>query len=232
MFDRSAAYYDAIYSFKDYAREAALADERIREHSRSPGRSLLDVACGTGEHLRYFREKHDVEGLDLDDTMLDVARRKHPDLRFHHADMADFELGRRFDAIVCLFSSVGYLGTVARLRQAVASMARHLAPGGVLMVEPWLTPQVFRGGALSANFVDEPHLKIARFSVNNVRDRISVIDFHYLVTTLEQTLNFTERHELTLYTHDEYLGAFEASGLTPIHDPEGLSGRGLYLGVG
>ena len=231
MFDRSAFIYDAIYSFKNYARESSLVDELIRKHSPSVGRSLLDVACGTGEHLRYLRERYEVEGLDLDDAMLDVARRKHPDVRFHHADMADFELGRRYDAVICLFSAVGYLRTVPRLRQAVATMARHLAPGGVLMVEPWLTPQVFKPGRLDGAFVDNPDLKVARFSVNDVRDGLSVMDFHYLVTTLEQSLSFTERHELGLFTHEEYLGAFQACGLEPIHDPEGLTGRGIYLGV-
>lgn len=232
MFNRSAALYDAIYSFKNYAREAALVDERIRSHSRAPGRRLLDVACGTGEHLRYLREKYEVEGLDLDESMLDVARRKHPDLPFHHADMADFDLGRRFDAVICLFSAVGYLKTVPRLRQAMATLVRHLAPGGVLIVEPWLTPMSFHAGTLGSAFVDEPNLKAARFSVSDVRDGLSVMDFHYLVTTLDKTMSFTERHELALYTHEDYLGAIEASGVTPIYDPEGLTGRGLYLAVG
>ena len=232
MFDRSAMYYDTIYSFKNYADEASLVDERFRELSRSGGRRLLDVGCGTGEHLRHLREKYDVEGLDIDDAMLDIARRKQPDLRFHHADMTGFDLGSRFDAVICLFSAVGYVRSSPRLRQAVATMARHLTPGGVLMVEPWITPTAFLPGRLDSNLVDKPDMKIARFSVTGVRDGLSIIDFHYLVTTLEQSLSFTEHHELGLFTHEEYLGAFEACGLRPIHDPEGVSGRGLYLAVG
>lgn len=232
MFDRSAALYDAIYSFKNYAREASLVDEWIHDLSRSSGRRLLDVACGTGEHLRYLRGKYEVEGLDLDDAMLDVARRKHPDILFHHADMTEFYLGRKFDAVVCLFSAVGYLKTVARLRQAIAAMARHLEPGGVLMVEPWLTPLSFHAGKLSSAFVDEPHLKVARFAVSEVREGLSIMEFHYLVTTLQETRCFTERHELALFTHEDYLGAIAACGIKPVYDPEGPSGRGLYLGVG
>ena len=41
------------------------------------------------------------------------------------------DLGRTFDAVVCLFSSIGYVGTEERLRAAIGSMARHAAPGGM-----------------------------------------------------------------------------------------------------
>ena len=54
------------------------------------------------------------------------------------ADMTSFDLGRRFDVVTCLFSSIGYVGTAERLDQAIATMAAHLEPGGTLIVEPWL----------------------------------------------------------------------------------------------
>ncbi|HEY3177109.1 MAG TPA: methyltransferase domain-containing protein [Candidatus Polarisedimenticolia bacterium] len=231
MFTRSARWYDNIYSFKNHAREASLVHELIRAHGRSPGARLLDVGCGTGEHIRYLRSRYEVEGLDLDAAMLEVARSKHPDLVFHEASMLDFDLGSRFDAVVSLFSSVGYLKTADRLRRSVANMARHLVAGGVLLVEPWLAPESFQPGKLGSAFVDDPDLKIARFSVCEVEDRISVMDFHYLVATPAGVETFTERHELALFTREEYLAAFEACGMEPVFDPEGPTGRGLYLGV-
>ena len=54
--------------------------------------------------------------------------------------MTAFDLGCRFDVVTCLFSSIGYVGTVERLDQAIATMAAHLEPGGTLIVEPWLSP--------------------------------------------------------------------------------------------
>jgi len=53
MYARSARYYDAIYSFKDYAAEAAAVSARILAH-RPDAATLLDVACGTGAHLVHF----------------------------------------------------------------------------------------------------------------------------------------------------------------------------------
>jgi len=51
--------------------------------------------------------------------------------------MSDFHLPRRYDAVLCLFSSIGYLRTLDRVEAALACFQEHLAPGGVLIVEPW-----------------------------------------------------------------------------------------------
>src|SRR5437870_7577059 len=100
MFTRSAAFYDLVYSFKDYAAEAEKVRLVIDAANNSSGNRLLDVACGTGQHLHYLKEHFEAEGLDLDPALLAIARNRLPDLRFTHADMVDFDLGRRFDAIV------------------------------------------------------------------------------------------------------------------------------------
>jgi SAM-dependent methyltransferase len=80
------------------------------------------------------------------------------------ADPADFNLGLTFDAVVCLFSAIGYVVTVKRLHSALAAMARHLRPGGVLLVEPWLPltaiydwyrPRTLRGPASAQDRPDQ-----------------------------------------------------------------------------
>jgi SAM-dependent methyltransferase len=156
VFSRSARIYDAIYaSIRDYPREAVQLDALIQER-RPEAHTLLDVACGTGAHLEHLADRYEVEGLDLDGDMLAVARDRLRDVEFHQADMADFDLGKRFDAVVCMFSSIGYVHTEERLRSAIAAMARHLAPGGVLVVEPWLAPGDWDDGRVGGVFVDEP----------------------------------------------------------------------------
>jgi SAM-dependent methyltransferase len=231
MFTRSASLYDVIYSFKDYVAEAETLRKLIERFKRSDGTDLLDVGCGTGGHVPHLRAHFTIEGLDLDPAMLEVARRLHAGVRFHQGDMTSFDLARRFDVVACLFSSIGYVRTVERLREAVRNMARHLRPGGVLVIEPWLTPESYQSGACHALFVDRPDLKIARVNVSGIERNVSVIDFHYLVGRPEGVEHFVERHELGLFGHEEYASAIEACGLTATFDPAGLTGRGLHLGV-
>ena len=155
MFTRSASFYDALYGFKDYGAAVDYLGQML--DSQAPGaRTLLDVGCGTGRHLELLRGRYLVQGLDLNPALLDVARQRCPGVAFHEADMADFSLDSRFDVVTCLFSSIGYVRTEARLRSAVACMRRHLNPGGVLVIEPWFTPDAYWTGTITANHVDEP----------------------------------------------------------------------------
>lgn len=102
--------------------------------------SVLDAGCGTG---RIGRELHrrglDVVGVDLDDLMLDTARRKSPEMEWHTADLVTVDLGRTFEAVlmagnVMIFLTPGTEGAV------LANMARHLAPGGLLVAGFQLEP--------------------------------------------------------------------------------------------
>ncbi len=233
MFSKSAQYYDEIYASvdKDYAAEAAKAHKFIQKYKQTKGKSLLDVACGTGHHAGHLSKYYQVEGLDLDAKMLAVAKKKHPNIRFHQGDMTNFDLGRQFDVVVSLFSSIGYARTKSRLRKAIKTMARHLLPGGVLVIEPWFTPEQWHPGRVSVTQVSKPDLKIVRMSLSRQRGKRSPLEFHYLVGTPKGIEHLVEIHEMGLFTHREYMDAFKAAGLIVTHDPEGLDGRGLYIGT-
>lgn len=229
MFAKSARFYEALYSWKDYEGEAALLHELIQE--RSPGaRTLLDVACGPGKHLEHLRAYYDVEGLELERDFVAMVRQRLPGMHIHHADMRDFDLRKDFDVVTCLFSSIGYMTTVDDLKRAVQTMSEHVNETGLLIVEPWFAPEEFRAGEPWALFVDEPGLKIARMDVPEVDGRVSTIEFHYLVAGTEGVEHFSEVHNLGLFTYDDYMDALTRAGLTVAHDPEGLMGRGLYVG--
>ena len=81
--------------------------------------------------------------------------------------------------------------------------------------------------------MDQPDLKIARMNKSELEDSLSVMNFHYLVATPQGFEHFTERHELGLFSQEDYLNAFSASGLDVVYDPDAHKqmGRGLYIGV-
>lgn len=95
--------------------------------------SVLDAGCGTGRvAVELARHGIEVVGVDVDASMLATARGQAPELEWIESDLAALELGRAFDAVVMagnvpLFTPAG---TEAAL---VAGVARHVAPGGVLI---------------------------------------------------------------------------------------------------
>lgn len=239
-YTKSARFYDAVYHFKDYEEEAHLIREVAAIYLPDTGkmvrRTLLDVACGTGQHMQYWRADFAVKGLDLEPELLKVARERCPDVPLVTGDMVDFDLGEQFDVVTCLFSAIGYVQTFDRLCRAVRSMARHLKPDGVLIVEPWFTPAAWHpGGSPHATFVDHSDLKIARMTISEQFEGadgqpISRNDMHFLVATPARIEHFVERHDLGLFEHEQYVSAFEVANLEVAHDSIGLTGRGLYTG--
>ncbi|MBN2554364.1 MAG: class I SAM-dependent methyltransferase [Anaerolineales bacterium] len=233
MYRRSAAVYDAIYAGvgKDYAQESQKVREILAEYTRTPISSLLDVACGTGGHLVHLRNYFHVEGVDLNAEMLAAAREKLPDVILHQGNMQDFDLRKTFDALICLFSAIGYADGVAGLNQTLANFAQHTNPGGVILVEPWLLPEIYTEGGVHATHVDLPELKISRINVSRREGDKSVMDMHHLVGTPAGVEHFVERHELTLFTHTQYMQSFRSAHLATFYDEVGIFGRGIYIGV-
>jgi SAM-dependent methyltransferase len=233
VYDRAAEAYDVLHAArgKDYAAEAARVADLVRE--RRPGaRTLLDAACGTGGHLRHLRHEFDVEGIDLSPAMLARAGDRAPGVPLHEGDLRTFDLGRRFDAVTCLFSAIAYLVPVEELRRGVANLARHLVDGGVLVVEPWVFPEAWVPAPLPrVDSGEGEELSVSRMTRIRTEGRRSLLDMHWLIGSPAGVEHVPEHHETFLYTDDEYREAFAAAGCSVELDPEGLIGRGLYVGV-
>ncbi|MBF6329808.1 class I SAM-dependent methyltransferase [Nocardia transvalensis] len=223
--------YEATYRArgKDWAREAAEVTDRIR--ARLPrASSLLDVACGTGAHLETFAARFDhVEGLEIAAAMRERAVRRLPGVPVHAGDMRDFDLGRSFDAITCLYTAIAYLGTLAEMREAVGTMARHLALRGVLVVEPWWTPDRFIDGYVGGDLVRVEDRVVARVSHTTGQGRTARMVVQWVVGEPSGVRRFTAVECFTMFTVKEYVAAFEAAGCQVEFEPEGLSGYGLFV---
>ncbi len=228
----SARVYDKIYAWKDYAVEARRIRRIIQENGRGRSTTLLDVACGTGAHLAYLSRWYDSTGLDLTEGMLRVARRKLPNVRFVRGRMEEFDLGRKFDVLTCLFSAIGYVRSVPELRRTLRNFAAHLNPGGVAIVEPWLTAATYRAGSIHLRTYGTEALPIVRMNRAEKRGHRSVMDMHHLVGTSRGVYHWVEHHDLGMFEVPTYLAAFRAAGFRARFLQHGLmKGRGLYVAV-
>ncbi|MBT8218686.1 MAG: class I SAM-dependent methyltransferase [Bacteroidia bacterium] len=228
MFNKTADLYDQIYSFKDYEKESLEITDLIQ--SLKPNcQSILDLGCGTAEHHKYLKQDFQIDGLDINKDFILVAQQKNPEGAFHFADMTDFELGKTYDAIICLFSSIGYVKTIDRLASTLQCIRRHLNPGGLVIIEPWLTPETWYDGKLHMLTYNTDDIKICRMNQSQTRGILSIIHFHYLVGTSDTGVShFEEIHELALFTKQEMIDAFQQAGFKVRYDAQGITGRGIY----
>ena len=230
MFHASAEFYDLIYStFKDYEGEAGRLASVLRDVNPHC-QTVLDVACGTGEHARLLAaDGFVVDGLDLDAAFLRIARQKHPAGRFFEADMSDFHLPHRYDGVTCLFSSIGYLRTIERVLRALTCFRDHLAPGGVILVEPWFAPGVLDVTRVARNTGEANGVRVSRVCHVEIEGRLSRLRFEYEITDATGTRHASEVHELGLFTVAELMAAFRDAGLNAEYDSKGLTDRGLFV---
>ncbi|QQS43025.1 MAG: class I SAM-dependent methyltransferase [Acidobacteriota bacterium] len=233
MFDKTAEYYSLIYTqFKDYGDEADRVADLIRK--RNPGaREVLEVACGPALHSTHLAADHGfaADGVDIDESFVSIAGKANPGGRFEPGDMRTFEMGKTYDAVICLFSSIGYMTTRSDLALAIANMKKHAAQGGVIIVEPWLTPEAFTAGQRHLHTVEEEEATIARMTIGELEGRISRFYMHYLIGTEDGIRHELEVHELALFSREEMEEAFEKCGLQVEYDPVGFDDRGLYIAV-
>jgi SAM-dependent methyltransferase len=231
MFSASAELYDFIYSgSRDYASEAAqIAGLIRRDHPRA--RSVLDVACGTGEHARLLISQHGfhVDGLDLDAAFVRIAQQKLPNASFHQADMISFDLSERYDVITCLFSSIGYVRTLENVRRTLERFRAHLADSGIVLLEPRFPPNVLSRGRISVKKIESAEVSVCRMGHVEIDGRLSRLRFEYLIGRPTGIEHLSEVHELGLFTVEEMLACFRQAGLSVDYYPNGPSGRGLYL---
>lgn len=139
-----AELYDLFYAQKQYADEALFVHECIQKYRQRQALSLLDLACGTGNHA-FELEKlgYKVIAMDYSGDMLDQARRKaierNSNVEFHQQDMRTLNgvPERTFDIITCLFDSIGYVITNENIIKVLAGVRTYLEPDGLFIFEFW-----------------------------------------------------------------------------------------------
>lgn len=154
-----------------------------------PGNSVLDVACGTGVVARAAAELvgdgGKVVGLDLNEAMLDVARRLRPDIEWRQGDAADLPFrDGSFDVALCQ-SALMFFPDVA---QALREMAR------VVMAEGTVAVQVF--SSLEAQPAYGPFVHVAARHAGP--EAVSLLSTYWRLGDLEELGAVMEAAGLTL----------------------------------
>jgi 2-polyprenyl-3-methyl-5-hydroxy-6-metoxy-1,4-benzoquinol methylase len=113
------------------------------------GDAVLDLACGWGRHaVELARAGCRVTGLDWSETLLERARRRAEaagvEVEWVRGDMREIPWRARFDAVVCLYSSLGFFLSDAEDLRVLRGAREALRPEGAFVLETMHRDQVVR----------------------------------------------------------------------------------------
>jgi SAM-dependent methyltransferase len=213
-----AAAYDTLYRDKDYAAECDLIECVFRAYAGGPVRRVLDLGCGTGGHAAPLAARgYQVVGVDRSEAMLAQAHSRGSSARFQQADILGLDLGETFDAVVMMFAVLGYQVTNADVLGALATVRRHLQPGGVFVADAWYGPAVLRQRPTDRVKVqDTPDGQLIRAASGelDVRQHLCSVRYHiWRIDHAQRVSETTEEHRMRYFFPLELEALAQQSGL-------------------
>jgi hypothetical protein len=207
-YPQAAEYYDLLYAAtNDYEAESAVVH--------------AEALIRLGFH---------VDGVDLEPAFVEVAAKRCPSGSFSVGDMTNLTLSKRYNAIVCLFSAIGYANTPELLQQTLTGMAGHLELVGVVVIDPWFEPGQLTDGWISMVTGAADGVAVCRMSQTHIDGAVSRLEFEYLIGTPSGIERRRERHEMGLFTRTQMESAFRGAGLSVEWRDAALRRRGAYVG--
>ena len=143
-FNLYSKYYDLMYHDKDYSSEVNYVIKSLLD-SKKNITEILELGCGSGAHAKYFSEKgFSITGLDRSEEMIFEAKKKNiPNFEPIIADISNFELYKKFDAVISMFHVVSYLTENNDLLSCFKNANTHLENDGIFLFDCWFTPAVY-----------------------------------------------------------------------------------------
>ncbi|WP_394209003.1 class I SAM-dependent DNA methyltransferase [Enterovibrio calviensis] len=126
-----SGYYDLMCADINYESQSHCV-RRLHQLFGNQGKRHLDLACGTGPHIRHFIDTGFMSnGLDLNQPMLDQAKLRCPEAEFSLQNMCNFVVDQPYDLITCFLYSIHYSGSIENLTACIRSAHAALKDGGV-----------------------------------------------------------------------------------------------------
>ena len=147
---RYADLYDIFYADKPYTEEAVFIHLCLQQYGVGETHRLLELACGTGTHaLALEKMGYKIVAIDCSEDMLACARAKasqvSSSIDFRRQDMRKLDIsGEPFDAVICLFDSMGFVKTNEAIKKAFRGVYHNLRPDGLFVFEFWHAAAMLR----------------------------------------------------------------------------------------
>jgi SAM-dependent methyltransferase len=132
LYNELAWTWEILVSEEEYPVETNFIRKMIKKHNSTVGGDILDVGCGAGHHDLFLKGDYEIVGVDGSEKMLELARKRNPELAYHLGDVRTFQLNRQFDVVMAM-DMIQYNLSYSDLEKALRNLSAHLKPGGLLL---------------------------------------------------------------------------------------------------
>ena len=143
MYSDLAPWFHLLTHPSDYWDEAAFVTRVVDEVALGEARTLLELGSGGGNNASHLKAHFACTLTDVSPDMLALSRTLNPECEHLEGDMRTLRLGREFD-VVFIHDAISYLTTEDDLAAAIETAAVHVRPGGVVILTPDATTEIFR----------------------------------------------------------------------------------------
>lgn len=233
-FESLAPFYDLSYKEKPYLFEAKQLNDFIRTRVKKRQIDLLDLGCGTGEHIKLFSKLGYIcTGVDISPKMVALAKQKlaaiTPLPTVIQADLKSLTLPKKFDVVVSLFHVLSYMVTDDEIDAFFQTARKHLAPNGIFIFDCWNgkgvlsnPPEIrYKKVFLPAGILHR--IKIP--TINKAENSVNVIHHGFLLSSGQSMAqHFEEKHVLRYFFANEIKRFAKRNGLLPINESVKMRG--------
>lgn len=238
-----AKYYNLLYKDKNYKKEFDYIHGIIKAFSNKDCKTILDVGCGTGRHLSFFKNaEYSVSGIDLSENMINEAKKilgQEKDLICCKA--SDFKTDKKYDVIISLFHVMSYQIENKELDLVFKNISKNLCDGGLFIFDFWYGPAVLSDPpVVRIKRLENEEIKITRITepVMHYNENIVDVNFEVLIedkkTHILETLK--ETHKMRYFFLPEFELFTKSAGLKILGFFEWMNKKSLssnsWYGVG
>ena len=193
-----AKYYNLLYKDKNYFEEYTYIREILKKHGAS-GKNILDIGCGTGKHLNFFKkDSFCVSGVDMSENMISEAKKYlQQEENLICAKASEFQFDKKFDTIVSLFHVMSYQTKNKELEFFFKNVSEHLTEDGLFVFDFWYGPAVLSDPpVVRIKRLEDDDTKITRITEPTMRYNENIVDIHFEVLIEDKKTRISERvHE-------------------------------------
>ena len=214
MYSDLAPWFHLLTHPSDYADEAGFVTRVVDEVVGPEAQTLLELGSGGGNNASHLKSRFTCTLTDLSPDMLALSQALNPECEHLEGDMRTFRLGREFD-VVFVHDAISYLTTEDDLRAAITTAATHARPGGVVILTPDATTEIFKPATDHGGHDGEDGRRLRYLEWTHPATG-TTYEVDYLIVTSEpgEELRVVhDRHTLGVFPEATWKRAIEDAGL-------------------